>query len=379
MSLLKEKSKFYTPHRIVSTGADYCMIIGERSNGKTTGCLAYALEKHVESGYLDQLAIVRRWDDDFKGKNSERMLSGLVDLGFVKKYTNNKFNSIYYHASRWFLCVVDEYGKRTFTQEQPFAYGFAISLQERYKSTSYSNIRYILFDEFITRNYYIPDEFIQFTNLLSTLIRLRDDVIIFMCGNTVNKYCPYFQEMGLTNIKKMKKGDLDVYKYGESDLTVAVEFSDFPSKSKKSNKYFAFDNPKLQMITSGTWEIDLYPHLPVKYNRCDIIYWYYIEFDEQVLQCEVIDSKEAGYVFTYIHRKTTPIKSDTLQLVFTKKQMLPYNYRTRINKPFDDIGKKVWHFFKNSKVFYQDNEVGEVVRNYLIWCNSDEKVIKNGF
>ena len=37
-----------------------------------------------------------------------------------------------------------------------------------------------------------------FMNVLSTIIRDRENIKIFMLGNTVNKYCPYFDEMGLT-------------------------------------------------------------------------------------------------------------------------------------------------------------------------------------
>ena len=98
--------------------------------------------------------------------------------------------------------------------ETPFAFGFAITSQEHDKSTSYPNVRTILYDEFLTRNAYIPDEFVLFCNVLSTVIRQRDDVKIFMLGNTVNKYCPYFKEMGLNNITKQKQGTIDIYKYG---------------------------------------------------------------------------------------------------------------------------------------------------------------------
>ena len=72
---------------------------------------------------------------------------------------------------------------------------------------------------------------------------------------------------------------IDLYTYGESNLRVAVEYSQgIKKESKKSNKYFAFDNPKLQMITNGKWEIDIYPHLPHKYKPKDIKFIYYIKY-----------------------------------------------------------------------------------------------------
>src|SRR5699024_5250425 len=123
---------------------------------------------------------------------------------------------------------------------------------EHDKSTAYPKVKTIFFDEFLTRQYYLPDEFVTFMNVVSTIVRQRDDVIIFMCGNTVNQYCPYFTEMGLTHVKEMNKGVIEVYKYGESRLKVAVEYADSISKSgKPSDVYFAFDNPNLQMITGG--------------------------------------------------------------------------------------------------------------------------------
>ena len=229
------KEKYYTLNNILTYNADYNIIYGERSNGKTTAVLRYALEDYIKSNYTNQLAIVRRWEEDFKGKNGSQMFESIVNLGWVEELTKGKYNAIYYYSQRWYLAFYNE-GEKTLQEEKPFALGFSITSEEHYKSTSYPNIKNILFDEFITRQYYLPEEFVKFQNLLSTLIRLKKDVKIFMCGNTINKYCPYFAEMGLSGVKKQVKGTIDLYTYGESTLKVAVEYSDFLSKKKASNK-----------------------------------------------------------------------------------------------------------------------------------------------
>ena len=72
--------------------------------------------------------------------------------------------------------------------------------------------------------------------------------------------------------------------------------------------------------------------------------------------------------FTFIHRKTTEIKEDNENLVFDTNVNLKSNYRRRITNTFDEIGKKIWWFFNTDRVYYQDNEVGEIVRNYIMWC-----------
>jgi hypothetical protein len=65
-----------------------------------------------------------------------------------------------------------------------------------------------------------------------------------MLANTVNRYCPYFKEMGLKDVESMPQGEIYLYHYGNSDLSVAVEYCD-PVKATQivASKFFAFDNP----------------------------------------------------------------------------------------------------------------------------------------
>ena len=223
------KSKYYSLNKILSKNAVYNVIFGERSNGKTYSVLKYALEKYVKNG--EQLAIVRRWNEDFTGKRGQTMYDALVANNEIFYLTNGEWSSVFYYGSRWYLCRYED-DKRV-TDETPFAYGFSISAMEHDKSTAYPHITTVCFDEFLTRTTYLPDEFVLFMNVLSTIIRHRTNVKIFMLGNTVNKYCPYFVEMGLTHVKQMKPGDIDVYKYGDSSLSVAVEYTLPNAKGKQ--------------------------------------------------------------------------------------------------------------------------------------------------
>src|SRR5699024_9979680 len=132
----------------------------------------------------------------------------------------------------------------------------------------YPKVKTILFDEFISRTGYLTDEFVLFTNVISTIKRLRNDVKIFMLGNTISKFCPYFQEMGLVHILQQPVGTIELYEYGDSGLKAAVEYvaPNLHKGKKESDVYFAFNNPKLKMITEGAWEMEIYPHLPLKYK-----------------------------------------------------------------------------------------------------------------
>lgn len=359
------RNKFYSLKNILAKNAQYNVIFGERSNGKTYSVLQYAVKRYLESG--EQLAIVRRWQDDFIGKRGATMFDAIVQNGEITKLSSGEWTGIYYYGSRWFLCRWD--GEKRITDETPLAYGFSISSMEHDKSTSYPKITTICFDEFLTRSYYLPDEFVLFMNVVSTIVRHRTNVRIFMLGNTVNKYCPYFAEMGLTHIKNMKQGDIDIYRYGSSELTVAVEYTASNKSGKDSDLYFAFDNPKLTMITGGAWELNIYPHCPVKYTPNDVLFRYYIIFAGDTLECEIVQKDEIG--FTFIHRKTTDIKESETALIYSTDYSPRPNWKRKITRPTSTIEKKVTSYFAKDKIFYADNEVGEIVRNYLIWCGKE--------
>jgi len=359
----KEKMKYYSLDNILKQNAVYNIVIGERSNGKTYASLVYAIDQYF-NGNGGELAIVRRWQEDIRGARASAIFNAVVENGEVERLSKGEYTGICYNARKFYFCNYAEDGKPIYnTETDIFAHAFALSDMEHNKSISFPKIKTIVFDEFITRGMYLPDEFVLFMNTISTIVRERNDVKIFMLGNTVNKYCPYFVEMGLKHVTSMKQGTIDVYTYGDSRLTVAVEYCSPLNASKDSDMYFAFDNPKLKMITTGAWELDIYPHLPVKYKPSDIIFIYFIIFDGNIYQCEIIDVD--GEMFTYIHRKTTPLRDEDNDLIYTLEHSHKMNIHRSIYKPVNEVMKKVLFFFKTDKVFYQDNEVGDAINNYL--------------
>lgn len=368
---LFSKNKYYSLDKILEKKATYNLIYSGRSDGKTYAVLLHGLKKYIKNG--GQMAIVRRWEDDYKRNVATTLFDNIVNNNEISKLTNGEYNGVYYYSYKWYLCkfTEDKNGERIRKNApEPFAYAFAISGLEHTKSSSYPNVRTIFFDEFITNKLYLPDEPVLFFNLLSTIIRFRDDVEVFMCGNTINKYNPYFEEMGLTHAKTQKIGTIDVYEYASNpELTVAVEYAEKSPETQRSAKYFAFDNPKLRQITAGEWEIDPYPHCPVKFKPKNILFTYFIDFNGDLFQCEIVYIE--GLLFTFIHKKTTPLKNEKKDLIFSSEYRPDFNWRRKINKPTDDLGRKIYKFFLDDQVYYQDNVTGDAINNYLKWCQQN--------
>lgn len=359
----KQANHFYSLDRIKKKNAVYNVIIGERSNGKTYAVLLEGLKKYCETG--GQIAYVRRWKEDVTGKRASGVWNAIVQNGEVERLTDGRYKGIHYYSGKYYLCNYEK-GKVVYNEDDVLGYTFALSDTEHNKSISYPKIETIIFDEFLTKHIYLQDEFVLFMNTVSTIVRQRTNVKIYMLGNTVNKYSPYFQEMGLNHVMKMKQGTIDIYKYGNSKLTVAVEYCASTQSKKVNNFYFAFDNPKLEMITGGAWELNIYPHLPMKYKPKDIQFIYFIIFNDIIYQCEIIMIGEI--TFTYIHIKTTEIKDTDKDLIYTLDYVPKLNYNRNIYKPINKLQERVLWYFKTDRVYYQNNEVGDAINNYLKIC-----------
>ena len=95
-----------------------------------------------------------------------------------------------------------------------------------------------------------------------------------------------------------------------------------------------------------------------------VLFVYYIKFNDVVLQGNII--QVGNECFTYIHAKTTPIKDEENALIYSLEMNGKPNYKRNLLSTASYVEQQVARFFAIDKVFYQDNEIGEIVRNYLI-------------
>ena len=338
--------KYYSLKKILKNNSQYNVIIGERSNGKTYACLKYALDNFFKKG--EEFVYLRRWNDDVKTKRMQTLFTPFKD------YLEKRNGKVIFKSGTFYFVDLDT------EIETVMAYALSISEVEHMKSSSYENVTTVIFDEFLTRRVYLVNEFVSFMNVLSTIIRKRENVIIFMLGNTVNRFCPYFSEMGLKNIEHMKQGTIDLYKYS-SGMTVSVEYCSNLNRVKKGSSYFAFDNPDLKMITEGKWELGIYPHISWHLYSENIFFSFVISFNDKLYQGDIYNDDNGIYIF--IHNKTTPIKEDTW--VFSLESVPSKLYNKSVYIGGNKVLNLIKNLFLNNKVFYQDNSVGDSINNYL--------------
>jgi len=364
-------NKFYDIRKLIRAypGAQYYMSYGERSAGKTFSALDYALERYASTG--EQFAYVRRMNEDVKRSEMLQLFAALVANGRLRKWFGKTWDDVVYYAGAFYLYKrsEDPAQKLDCRSEKPIGFTFSINTAAHFKSVSYPLVTTVIFDEFMSRTGYLPNEFVEFQNLLSTIIRHRNNVQIMMLGNTVNKYSPYFVEMGLNKVKLQKPGTVDIYSYGDSGLTVVCEYTESAQKygGKDSDVYFAFGNPELRMITKGEWEIAVYPHLVTKHKRSDVVADFFIEFDGDCVHGELVVTNDDCYLWFYPKDDIIKFKDD---IVYTTRPEERWNYKMCLTKQGDKLSLKIRELLSINKAFYATNECGEIVRNYLKWSTS---------
>lgn len=370
-----ESPEYYTLEPIEKIGAVYNLIFGTRSYGKTYALIDKYLQKYWKNKKqkkLVQAAYIRRYDDAIKPKFAGTVMNTLVCNGYGKnriaEITDGVFDNAVYQSGAWYLSKYNADTGLTKKDTDPFMLAFALNTFDKMKGGAYPYVEDIWFEEFIevSTKPYLKNEWVIFQNVVSTIARRRD-VRIWMTGNTINVFCPYFKNMGLKNVKSMKPGQIDVYNIGKTDRKIAVEMTYDTAQykeSRKNNSYlFAFEDPRLQMLTASTWEIGNYPLVEDEIKQSDICGRFFIEFDEDLFACEVVSADDA---YIYIHAHNDPLRPpDDSELYYTPVYSTKPNYRRRIDRPVTDAERVIYNLFRLEKVVYDSNATGNSIENYI--------------
>lgn len=377
------QSGYFDPMEIIPLDTLYYMVFGERSNGKTFAVLVICLIRYVLYG--EKFAYLRRWDLDLTPRRLETLFGALDKFKLVEFITDGEYQFItqfqrQFYLGRWATDEEFEDGMPNnkvngvpyIREPEPFGYAFALSMMEHDKGGNQPvDITTILYDEFMSRQRYLVDELALFSNCISSIKRDDGRFKVWMLGNTVTTYCPYFREMGLKHITEMKKGEIQTYQGSDPETTIAVMWAGSPDADAKKdiNKFFAFDNPKLKMITEGSFETAAYPKFPDLGDSKDdyqIVFSFFLEFDNDLLQADVYGSDVRDSEFIFWHPKTTELKHPEEELIYTDQVKVGSNYRRSFTTCLTPEESAIKRLIALEKMFFADNQCGETLRNFMV-------------
>lgn len=350
----EKKIKFVSYKTLKRIDADYIIVVGQRSNGKSYAvkelCLRDAYEKCEEFAYL------RRYDVDIKDYYITTYFEDFIvkdekGNNKIMEITNGEYDTISAYRKTIYFGVTDpETGK--VSRVKRIGKMFDLAGVEHHKSFQYPNITKIIYEEFVTQFSYLPKEPTLLLNLASTIFRLRRGRV-FCIGNTVSRICPYYGEWGLVNIPRQKAGTIDLYhiKTDDTETHIAVYLTD----SININSGMFFGNAS-KSIVHGVWETDEQPHLIGDIDDYNSIYSLVFLYDRNMFLCEFLQSKIDPNSFTwFVTPKTTPIQKNTRVC----SNLYSINYlHTQGFKPLNDKESTIFNMLKTGKVCYADNLTG---------------------
>ena len=351
--------EYYSLEKILSEDSTYNIIIGQRSNGKTYSvideCLNTFLEKGIPSVY------VRRYDESITATNIFKLCTPHInDLIIMSK---GEWNNFEYKNKTFYLTQIDDDGKKLKTSP-PFLYCVGLNSWEHKKGQDRGLVHFILYDEFLTRDTYLTDEYVKFMNLLSSFIRDRIGTKIFMIGNTVNKFCPYFSKFKI-NMKEIKPGFIYNFKYGET--TLSLEYcKESMNTSKVNKKYFDFPEKQLDMIKKGYWEISSYPHLyNGKIDECKRLDCIYIHFSEHTLRWELLQD-ESGNVLSFLSPSNFDKALTSNKIFITQDSLTLLDSKWCFGEiPKNRLTQFLVKSWKSGKMFFATDDVGDIFDNWM--------------
>lgn len=190
------------------------IVIGPRGYGKT-----YGLKKKAISDFLK------------KGKQFIYLRRFQAELDLVKE---NLFNDII--VQQEFEGKI-EYNKK----EKAFTYNggicgypMALSRANHYKSASFPLVTLIIFDEFVIDQsqgaHYLKSEVRKLLDFIETVARMREDIRVFLLGNSLSFYNPY------TLFWDLKQPDQNQITKTKDNLVLAQMVGDdeFTERKKKT-------------------------------------------------------------------------------------------------------------------------------------------------
>lgn len=329
---------------LLNTGSEWLACIGRRSNGKSFWWLQFCIIDVLEHG--NQFAYVRRNDKETRKKVVDTYFDDESICKWLKKTYD--FDGIMCDADALYFYKKDSNGKPA--NKLKCGNVFAVSVARQYKGLHFDKIQNVIFEEFITDQGYIDNEWNLFNSILSTIFRLKKGRVILL-GNTISRSCPYFVEMGF-DIKQLQQGNIITIDHMQSDgnhVFLSVEYT--PDIEQKNGMFFGKAE---SIINSGIWETDEYPHLFFTLDNAEKIRTFYYINGDFCFKCYLLLYDDHKYIYIY------PYDADKLE--FNSRDDIFFKDFTTRENVFNGCYKKrhgrIWSLFERGRVLYADNLTG---------------------
>lgn len=354
---MANKKRYYRLTNILKHKAQYNVLLGQKSNGKS-----YAIKEHVlMKAYhnISQFVYMRRYQMDVKTSDVEFYFSDMP----IYSITNGEYTCVVAYRNQLYFGNFDEETCKVVKGPVIGRYVY-LSGYNHFNSQAFPGIGDIVYEEFVTDSMYIDNEPTLLQKFVSTIARDNPDVQVWMIGNTISRVCPYFEDWQLRNIPRQKPGTIDEYRFTrfdeetqqEIETLIAVEYCE--SNGSVSGLFFG---KAAEHITGGQWQTREMPKMPGK--RSDYAMLYELVLSDIgfnfVLQLMCDPYTGGQFVFVYPHSGRRQI-SRKITNVFSADPLTTTSLNVKIKAE-----EKMRELINSGKICYSDNLTGSDFENVL--------------
>ena len=357
--------KYYTPVPIIKYAEKInCPVIGiagGKGNGKTFGIIYYYLKERLKTGRI--LRYLRRYRESIAPKAIQSLCKpqrqNLINL------TNGEYNDFQYYQNRFWLIRRNENGDIEHKDIQPFIVCSALNSVEGFTGADEGECSAIFYDEFLSREKELQDEFYSLMIFHSNCTRDRRYFCpLILVGNTVTRNSSLITNFGV-DLYSMQKGEITVVKNSKKEPTIVFEYcNDAPVMQEAGNVFYSrFENDRIKMIYKGDWTVANYPMLPsqelnnaFKLASIKII---------SPANCALLFSfmRQGDNLFGYVCRyddDTIPHICTMINKTYVFKKPNYINYL-----PAKGVFKVFARLIYTRNVYFESMEIGEYFRDFL--------------
>ena len=374
---MSKKIIHYNLDPIDREGANFNLIWGEKANGKSyqvkhkKGILKYINDStNYYSTYLDKDKIIeescksgsrfilmRRFREEITPSWIESYFSD-VD---IEKITNGEYNMVTMYRKELFLTFYDIETHKSKRGEK-IGYAVALSTEQNFAGGVFLDVNDIIYEEFMSRTYYLKDEANKLMTFYSTVDRKRGTTRLWMVGNTVTRVCPYIQDWGLSRIMfSMKQGEiktvwLPTEEIDDEGRKIYVKLAIEHCKSAGGSNFVIGTHAK--STNKGEWQSDPQPKLPKSYKEYKFLYRIMFCYKTFKWVGELLQDKKTKDLVWFIKPYSKEINNKTLVFSDIIKPSRYYQrdiYNPSIN---NDRIKSILETFKENRIFYATDLCG---------------------
>lgn len=170
---------YYDLSKALSYGAFLNFLVGERGCGKTYSLTKFVAKEFLKKGH--QFVYIRRYKSE---------LTKATPTFFQEIVKNEEFPNATFSVK----------GNKFIINDEVAGYSMTLSTAQNFKSTNFSKVKYIIFDEFMIeegQGHYLRNEVEITLGTIETIGRMRD-VKVFLLSNPVTITNPYFMYFGIS-------------------------------------------------------------------------------------------------------------------------------------------------------------------------------------